>query len=128
MGTDVPWYSLLPGQEPDWPRPLAHWSLEELAALGLKEIRDYCDAYERGEEPPPNPSHAEVWLRGEAWHEYRWRRYRIVRRHFGTLAPPNGETYAEEVRLALRDLDWDELGVDELSEARTPPKSSTPWR
>jgi hypothetical protein len=109
--TETPWWSLPVGVEPDYPRPLRHWTVYEMAALKLKDIYDYVDASERGE--GYCPSSAQVWLSNEAWHEFRWRRYGIVRRDFASRVqePLDSEVYAEGVRLELHDLDWDALGV-----------------
>ena len=114
-GGATPWWSLPGGQEPSWPRPLKHWTVYELAALALKEIHDYADAWERGENYQPSP--AAVWLYGEAWHEFRWQRYRIARRNFGHGSPPeNWHAFAEEEHRRLGPLDWDSLGVADYVE------------
>lgn len=84
LAGSVPWWTLPPGEEPDWPRPLKNWSEEELEEVGNQEIEDYVEATEEGRQH--SPTQEEVWLSQEVWHELRWRRYRIARRMQG-LAP-----------------------------------------
>ena len=83
----TPWWSLPPGEEPSWPRPLAHWSDDELEQLSYRNIEEYCDALEEGREY--HSSYEEVWLRQEVFHESRWRKYGIARRSSG-MPPPQG--------------------------------------
>jgi hypothetical protein len=82
---DTPWWTLPPGEEPDWPRPLAHWSDEELERMTYRDIEEYCDALDEGREY--SPSYEEVWLNQEVFHESRWRKHGIARRSSGMPLP-----------------------------------------
>jgi hypothetical protein len=84
---ETPWWTLPAGEEPGWPRPLAHWSDEELEQLSYRDIEAYCDALEEGREY--HSSYEEVWLNQEVFHESRWRKYGIARRSSG-MPPPKG--------------------------------------
>jgi hypothetical protein len=86
---ETPWWTLPAGEEPGWPRPLAHWSDEELEQLSYRDIEAYCDALEEGREYCPGSE--EVWLNQEVFHESRWRKYGIARRSSG-MPPPKGWT------------------------------------
>jgi hypothetical protein len=91
---EVPWWSLPPGEEPDWPRPLIDWTDEALEELSYCQLEKYCDAHDAGREY--RPTHEEVWLDQEAFHELRWRRYGIARRSQG-LPPPKGWEQTENL-------------------------------
>ena len=84
---EAPWWGLPPGKEPDWPRPLADWSDEELEEISHRDIEEYCDALNEGRNY--SPSYEEVWLNQEVFHESRWRKYGIARRCSG-MPPPKG--------------------------------------
>ena len=126
-GTSVPWRQGPPGQEPDYPRPLKRWTLRELAAFQCKEIADYCDAYEAGEQYRQSPF--ETWLSAECFHEHRWQRHRILRPHWSLRSTPskNWQDAAEELRLELHDEDWDELGVAEMLSDENAIEGSSTW-
>jgi hypothetical protein len=75
---ETPWWTLPPGEEPTWPRPLRHRAGEELEELYLSGVDDYIDALEEDHEYRERPE--EAYTRQEAFHEYRWRAYGIARR------------------------------------------------
>jgi hypothetical protein len=84
---ETPWWTLPPGEEPDWPRPLEHWSDEELEEMSHRDIEEYCDALDSEAGREYHSSYEEVWLRQEVFHELRWRKYGIARRSQG-MPPP----------------------------------------
>jgi hypothetical protein len=104
--SEVPWYSLPPGVEPDWPRPLADWSDEELRAFEVvvhaREINEYVSWIHDEAEKPPQPTPEETWVRVEAWHEYRWRFHGIVRRSFGMPTPEDADAVARRWRMRMQ--------------------------
>jgi hypothetical protein len=86
---ETPWWTLPPGEDPTWPRPLRHLSVEELEAIYFSSIDDYLDALDEGRELRKTPE--ETYTRQEAWHELRWRKHRIARRKdLPGLARPEG--------------------------------------
>jgi hypothetical protein len=91
VGTErkTPWWTLPPGEEPTWPRPLRHLPVEELEEIYLSSIDEYNDALAEGREFHKTPEAA--FMRQEAWHELRWRKHRIARRmDLPGLARPEG--------------------------------------
>jgi hypothetical protein len=94
LGTATPWFSLSPGEEPDWPRPLAHLSLEALEVLNVRDIVRYCEANAEGWEH--RPSAEDTYEYSEAFHELRWRRWGIARRSFTGRQPEGWTPPAEE--------------------------------
>ena len=93
---EVPWWTLRPGVEPDWPRPLMDLSDTELEMLWEREIDAYCAALEEGTGYHATPH--EDYIQQEAFHELRWRQYGIARRASG-MPEPSGwrEVLAEQL-------------------------------
>jgi hypothetical protein len=111
----TPWYSLPPGEQPDWPRPLAHLSIKSLEVLNLRGIVRFCNAGEIGQEY--RTSRAEVFEDGEVFHEIRWRKHGIARRSFSTALLEGWEAPTEEDVLWYVDTEEGRQVVELLEEA-----------